>query len=188
MNRRPPKPIEVLPFRMRKRHLFNECNNERVFPETYAKCVNYVLADGTEIDLQTYLDDFTVDIDTTSLSDAIDELKEELQEQIDALDERLTKVEEQVKELNAKVDAICDFLNITLSYDKKNDKATWEAEGTWHDNGVAYFKSNETASDGGGLFAADAVWVSKTSDSETHIGVINAEKFMEEKKSDTKTI
>lgn len=167
------KPIDVEGMQLRKHHLFNECNHDKVFPFTYAKMVTYV--DGeNEVDLQTYLE---------SLTDAIGNISPEadtsaIEDDIADLKDRMDALESAVAELTANVQAICDFLHISVAYNPNRKNSGWTAvSGAWRDNGVAYFKSNTSNADGGGLFGADAILAISENTSDT-VGTLEANKFI----------
>lgn len=174
------RPKDVEAFQLRKRHLFNECNNDKVFPLTYAKTVMYVNDQGEEVDLQTYLENLMPEIDVEDIERSIDTLETD----VASLKTRMDAAERAIDVLNANVQAICDFLHISLTYREAQDDSRWTANGdAWKDNGVAYFKSASQESTGSGLFAADNIWVDVNGDNNDAVGVLKANKFLEETRS-----
>ena len=169
------KPIDIEGMQLRKHHLFNECNHERVFPFTYATMVTYV--DGEdEGDLQTYLEKLSAAIEDIDIPEAD---TSELENAIAALDERVAALEDAMAELTANVQAICDFLHISVAYNPNRKKSGWTADsGAWSNEGVAYFKGNTSNSDGGGLFGADAILAVSENTGDT-VGILKANNFIE---------
>lgn len=171
------KPIDIEGMQLRKHHLFNECNHDRVFPFTYAKMVTYV--DGEdEVDLQTYLEKLSAAIEDIDIPEADTSA---IEEDIADLKDRMDALESSVAELTANVQAICDFLHISVAYNPNRKKSGWTADsGAWHDTGVAYFKDSTSNADGGGLFGADAIRAVSENTGDT-VGTLKANKFIEDK-------